>query len=171
MKFLIAVFFVFPFTAVADPSTVVRYLMDEEVSMLDFALWRLESRLEPVVTRKVAEHFGGAVPQLFSVGTQYEWDRDLIVIQLSTLETFDDPETICRNSIESIRGIVGLTILDGWAFKHYGYQSSREPADLGKNLMQQTQLRCEIQETDGPLVLATSMLRSKDIAITRRNEQ
>lgn len=116
----------------AEPSSSVRYLIAEPVSLLDFGMKALGDDLE-----------GG--DRKASVMVEYLWSENRIRITLTDVLTrpaLKDAKDRCAVLISGVRARLG--IIDGKSafgvsgmeafFTHYGYESKSEPKNLGPDL-------------------------------------
>lgn len=163
--------FLFPLLAFADPSPATRYLMNENISMLDFGLWKMQHKLEPTIRNDVAKFVDDEAHKFIFFRAYYEWADDLIIFGVSIILGFhDDAEQRCRNILETIRPLIGVSMDYALDFQHKGYESSEKPANLGALLSGRTQLQCEIQEESGKKVFVKSMLLSDDVYVSREGK-
>ena len=147
----------FATAAVAEPGPVVKYLMEEPVSMWDWGMYRMEESLEEDVDRR----WGDVEDWMVIVSVNYTWKTNVLLVEeyLRKDNPSGDPtlkklRELCRNEIGQLRSNLGFAnifgqLLDGpiWEhgsygryFQHTDFQSANEPTNLRQELVAITRL-------------------------------
>ena len=113
----------------AEPSTNMRILMDSNVSILDWGMFKIERKLEK----------DGKLQQLYNLDhwVTYNWENDKINIHThtfaNTTKTMEQAKVQCKNIFETIERVFlvkdGKDMLDDCqichVFSHEGWGNSR----------------------------------------------
>lgn len=142
--------------ALASPSREVQFLIDDEVSVLDFGLYRVETELN----RRAGAGY--------RVSARYDWNANRVIIRAEKIPTglfgggepsnyfnsVDEARTAIKNMINGLRIELGIDTNTGKPFTdssflgvhfgHSGYQIAGEPEGLWPALDQCTELQAEV---------------------------
>ena len=177
--FMSALFLLPPYHIHAEPTSAIKYLMNEPVSMLDYGIYRLEKYLKSAA--QVAHvHVGlrtdslGLTPP--SVMVDYVFSANRIIAKFHYV--LDDCSPELKNSIEKVVKNIKLLSLSiffkkGKAesrhrladfFSHAGYTHPNVPSNLAHELEMITELQYEIYcSRSSRFVRCKSPLLSEDV--------
>lgn len=141
----------------AEPSGAVRYLMNKNLSMLDWGLYRIEQLLD-----KTSFGAPGVGSKEMHASTRYNWDENRIAVNLSTY-FFDTaaPDRIgaCKNMIVFSRSLLGIDSNTGKKsevlanvsafFVSSAFQEKDQPTDLESTLLAIIDLEATVIEFGG----------------------
>ena len=167
----------------AEPTPTVQYLMREPLSMFDFGIYRLQRKLD---RDTAGSKFIGRVM------VDYEWDRNRIVISVSSPSgsgpnRLEETKNICTKAIQVIRQSFRLHAATAKpvlnlrphsalveSFLHFGYKPNQEPEDLGKQLdiitlIEVTSLMRD-DEGNTSALYCTSAISSKEIEMQTKSQ-
>ncbi len=133
-------------TAMADPGSATRYLMNEPASPMDIGMMRLDNTLSSL-QHETQESYrrgagnGGEESGLVFWPAAYILADDLIYVEMCVVCAGGDLEKRCKTAIGELkRWLSGLIMLP---FGHHGYSMQNEPESLEDNLKSRTQIGCK----------------------------
>ena len=163
----------FPLLALGDPGAATRYLMNDNVSMLEFGLFRMNYELkDEVLPKLISQNSDIANHEDFEVriGGGYNWDDDLITVLITIKPATKDAEKRCKEAIESTRLNVWGGVRYGFWFTHMIFAPKSEPENLADELTERTELRCDMHKVPKGAVLVRRKLGSEDYSVTHRGQ-
>ena len=86
-----------PCLSTAEPSPIVARLIDDQPTMLDWGLVRLEDYMRPRVEAAVSRLSGAADDYNYDFSVFYVQPEDKIVVQLAGSNGSSSPEAVCRD--------------------------------------------------------------------------
>lgn len=153
-----------------EPSSTVRFLMGEPLTLWDWGLIKTDKMLE--------DRFAD---RPWSLSLRYSWDRNELMVAGIHAWGDDPPSTLaaakalCRRTISQIREALGVNSTSGKGygedglplfythFLHEGFSSPGEPDDLGASLGYMTKIRVVTRTKGGVSVVADAPLLGTDI--------
>jgi len=168
-----ALLLLLPVLASADPGPAIRWLISEPASLLDLGVSNLERWVsdDPEFFDDQYSSAAGYSEKTISTHVRYEFKNDKIVIGvLVTTRDVGKSEAGCRQIAKQAQNQFSFAVK--MAFMHEGYQSQREPADLGEQLLQRTDLECVVidGETLKYHVTVRTNLHDKSISVTQASK-
>lgn len=173
MKKIIIFLLLTPVFSFADPSATTRYLMNDNVSMLEFGLFRMDYDLKnDALPALISQNADIASQEDFAIriGAGYNWDDDLITVLITISPGTRDAERRCKTAIEGVSGHVWAGVNYFW-FKHLVFAPKSEPANLSDQLTERTELRCQMNIEAGQSVLVRQKLGSKLFSVTQSGQR
>lgn len=138
----------------ADPSSGVRFLMNEPMTMFDWGMYRLQQKMDTIREHPRAEEVG-----LGGVIAMYDWEDNRIVLWGIVHVGFPFADTVeaareqGRQIVETIRDKLGVkpdgtpirqsSFLDEY-FSHGAFVNQDRPKDLGAELDRITEITTSV---------------------------
>jgi hypothetical protein len=158
----------------AEPSTTIKYFMNEPVTMFDWGMYRLEEDLQRWASgRKDLEPH---------VSVVYDWDSnrlDVIFLCIQKSSTPSESSTFkkslakyqCEGMTQNIREYLNMPLGIERYFRHEGFSNKGSPKKLREDIENITFVRVEICSDKDYLKLRTaeSPLMGKEIFFTDTN--
>lgn len=118
----------------AEPTSPLKFLMNEPVSMLDMGLYRIEKKIDSNPLGYLSNSI---------VSSKYDYNNNRIII---TLEANINSST--RNNCDGVLYILASkvrnSIIDG-VFEHNGYQKNIEPKRLSFTIRERSYVRVKLR--------------------------
>lgn len=164
--------------AVAEPSRIPKYLMNEPISMFDWGIYKADKKLESFKT------FGNLFSIYYMGGSaSYEWDSDRILIQVLFQGTGSEAE--CTENLKKAKGAfanfkwneneqqkAAREALEALFSHEGGYTSASQPRDIGEQLVNITYLEAIVytksaKDTLVPKIKCRTNFKSKEISVSK----
>jgi hypothetical protein len=145
----------------AEPTPSVRWIMNENASIFDLGMFRLELRnINDWIPKflKEAEKLGVTLSPNMGRGVYYDWDENTILIEVTVIGT--PTEELAEELVVMYKDVIlspmrrpgsefdiGLMIMKNF-FDHYDHTSKSRPDDLDKNLMNIFRFQVGIHESE-----------------------
>ncbi len=148
----------------AEPANAVKYLINEPVSMLDLALFKMRFNIDSFTNNKFPISFHDV-----TVVSRYDWETNRITITISIdiekdkYDVYEIQKSVENHFINRLRAsiVVGYPMY----FNHEGFQSKSRPDNLIQNLINITDILidfCDIKDPFNPFLQCKSPLYDKD---------
>jgi hypothetical protein len=146
-------------SAVADPNSAVRFLMQEPISMLDWGFKNIEDHLlrNGAVLTEHEKRLFQAEP---SISVAYDWSIDVIRISIGmrlsenvqkTTEVLEAVKERVSFVIVYVRGLLTMNPYDAY-FRHKGFRNKETPDDLEQKLSAGTEIVVTVRDKDSNIL-------------------
>jgi hypothetical protein len=146
--------------AFSEPTSSVKYLMNQPVSMFDWGIDRMEKHLYAVGTKGMLTFPDTSnldVRYFFAPSISYDWDSNRIDVLLVCSDfdrkmDIEKAKRLCRTAIANTKTILGSMegillygdSVSGRWFSHKGYTKTSEPKNLYKEIDNIILIRADI---------------------------
>lgn len=159
MRVVVAILAMFlPIVTVAEPSPVVRHLMNEPVSSLDFGLYLFEERMQ----RDSLTLPSLPAPAGLQATALYGWDtnRIYLMLQIDMNTSILTARNVCREAINYARTVNGVNPTNGRLygdgsgynpsihFKSGSFTKESRPKDFEAQVLSLIEIRMQVMRRD-----------------------
>jgi hypothetical protein len=138
---MVAIIFLTPNLSIAEPDHILKYLINEPVSLLDFGLFKMTSSIESWFKLPPIEKAINGRTVMTTLQYEYAHNKihvDLYLFPEEVTGSAEESKQRSKDLLNLIKQIYGQIDLEG-VFEHAGYEKSNKPKGIYENVKRITE--------------------------------